>query len=351
MLGALAAVAAGALTVMAQSPQAQTVPSETADPPRAMSDPSQPEPHRDDAEGRRASEADPGKAQQGAAAPPAVAPLDEAPQRHEEARQHQPDAKAESGYDLGDVGSVAAALFAALAVGVYAYQAFLMRQTLVSTNRAFVFLKGVTSYYLTDPDNPNRLWGWRFAGTWENSGNTPTSRMMAYASWNGFRGGMPADFSFAVQAGDAPGPLLVGPKHGVHTAGMAIPMPVLLDAAADKCSIYLWGWADYSDVFRNTPRHRTEFCYRLVVHSDPRDKECVFTFLLHDRHNGADDECYREPEKAAPPRPRRPTPPCAAPPRGASGAEHRENARRRRIAFHANPSSLGQPLRCVAAAT
>jgi hypothetical protein len=65
-------------------------------------------------------------------------------------------------------------------------------------------------------------------------------------------------------------------------------------------SLYLWGWAEYDDVFPGTPRRRTEFCYRIFVMGDPTDatvgnepgpQKVSFRWHLHNSHNGADGEC------------------------------------------------------------
>ena len=33
--------------------------------------------------------------------------------------------------------------------------------------------------------------------------------------------------------------------------------------------VLIWGWAEYDEVFSDAKRHRTEFCYQLVVTGSP----------------------------------------------------------------------------------
>jgi len=60
--------------------------------------------------------------------------------------------------------------------------------------------------------------------------------------------------------------------------------------------IYIWGWIDYSDVFAKTARHRTEFCFELMVignpdHPNPQN----ISVRTYRKHNGTDTECFRKP--------------------------------------------------------
>lgn len=54
---------------------------------------------------------------------------------------------------------------------------------------------------------------------------------------------------------------------------------------------YVWGWIEYNDILPNTERHRTEFCYRLVMHGEFGSANFRMTKHSHHRYNGADGDC------------------------------------------------------------
>jgi hypothetical protein len=65
--------------------------------------------------------------------------------------------------------------------------------------------------------------------------------------------------------------------------------------------LYVWGWAEYDDVFEGTPRHRTEFCHKWSVGGDPRNPTRVsHRYAVHDKYNGADEECEHPLRTASP---------------------------------------------------
>ena len=51
---------------------------------------------------------------------------------------------------------------------------------------------------------------------------------------------------------------------------------------------YVWGWAEYDDVFSGTSRHRTEFCFEVKATRDPHTNEIYVAFPMHKRFNAAD---------------------------------------------------------------
>jgi hypothetical protein len=36
--------------------------------------------------------------------------------------------------------------------------------------------------------------------------------------------------------------------------------------------LFIWGWAEYSDVFKDTSLHRTEFCREVLITSMGKDE-------------------------------------------------------------------------------
>lgn len=82
--------------------------------------------------------------------------------------------------------------------------------------------------------------------------------------------------------------------------------PLFLDAVEIPISsiaahrVFIWGWADYDDIFDATPRHRTEFCCRVVV-IPQNPAQMMVRFETYRMHNGYDDDCFREPSPYAQP--------------------------------------------------
>ena len=190
--------------------------------------------------------------------------------------------------------------FTALAAVAAAVQAWLSRLGLVHTQRAFVFLKEFEAFPF--PDRPLI----KVMPKWENSGQTPTRRMVNHVNWRFFEGDIPSDYDFPDTQGEATVPVLIGPGGTVFTTSLDISASLLERAARREGRIYLWGWTDYDDVFENTPRHRTEFCYEMVVlqlasagnvSSGNAPRQTAIQFRVHGRYNGADNECMK---KAAP---------------------------------------------------
>jgi hypothetical protein len=67
--------------------------------------------------------------------------------------------------------------------------------------------------------------------------------------------------------------------------------------------LYVWGWAEYDDVFDGTERHRTEFCYSIGF-SDRHAADIVSSDFIRYRHykgNGVDQECRHPAAPYTPP--------------------------------------------------
>ena len=60
--------------------------------------------------------------------------------------------------------------------------------------------------------------------------------------------------------------------------------------------VLVWGWVEYDEVFGNSRRHRTEFCYQLVVTGSPAS---WVGFSQYRAFNGADEDCTKKPTPLA----------------------------------------------------
>jgi predicted small integral membrane protein len=156
------------------------------------------------------------------------------------------------------------------------------KETLTSTQRAFVSVSG-TQHTEIFTDQPPQFM--KINVRWYNSGTTPTKHLISNINWHFFPDNLPINFDYPSSS-----KLLytcIGPKTGIHSDSVDIPINII----DGHNRIYLWGWADYNDIFPNTPRHRTEFCFEVIVNW----KDKILQFRPHYKYNGADDECYRKP--------------------------------------------------------
>jgi hypothetical protein len=224
------------------------------------------------------------------------------------------------GQSLNDYG-VAVTALATVTVGLFTWQlkrstdrlwttaerqADLTRDAMIAGERAFVFATGFSPYWDSPADPLNPIYNWRFRPNWQNSGETPTKNMTMHTECVALDSPLPLDFDFNYATREI-GKALIPPKITTQ-GGMAPRMPRpaitpgdIIDACEGRKFIYLWGWARYWDVFANTPRHITRFCWLIMPIGNPKmfypnqlptDVDSLkFNFVYHFVGNCADDEC------------------------------------------------------------
>jgi hypothetical protein len=170
---------------------------------------------------------------------------------------------------------------------------------LTKLERAFVSFSTKT-VALSDPIT-NVIHTYRITMEVKNSGHTPTKGYYSHASWDGFLGDIPKDFTYPDKgvSGEEPKPNVpgfIGPGENVSSGRLFIPIAFMEAARQGHIRLYVWGWAEYDDVFVGTPPHRTEFCNEVVVTADPyvQGQEMPFGLRIAFPHIGADDECYHK---------------------------------------------------------
>jgi hypothetical protein len=174
-----------------------------------------------------------------------------------------------------------------------------IREATFISNRAFVFLKKL-EWQFRGQKSTHTIVGWKFTPQWENGGNTPTKYMTSRINYVAFPEALDPTFD-CPDIGDLQVcHTMIGPHAIMHAAQIDIPVEVLDKIKDGELHAYLWGWAEYNDVFPGTPRHRSEFCFEIVVDGDVRTENCQFLFRRHGRHNGCDDECLFEPRRYVP---------------------------------------------------
>jgi hypothetical protein len=126
-----------------------------------------------------------------------------------------------------------------------------------------------------------------------NNGTTPTRHGLSHVSWHHFSEGGPDAISFNdlwITKATKPLGIAVGPKGSINLSVLEIPKA---DIFKNPGSVFVWGWVDYNDIFEDSLRHRTEFCFELE--RIDRGVKVEIRYRNYRLHNGYDDECYRLP--------------------------------------------------------
>jgi hypothetical protein len=161
----------------------------------------------------------------------------------------------------------------------------LTREALVTTTRAFVFLEDFDNNFVTAWRNGNpSISNFIIVARWKNSGDTPSKNLTISLNVLYVEGDVPPNFNFLFP----PPPLrtLIGPKANEWNSPILIPDPEANEAFKGRTNIYVWGRADYQDIFGNTPRRFTEFCYRIYFH--PIHNEVKVQFVPYGDYNKSD---------------------------------------------------------------
>ena len=172
-------------------------------------------------------------------------------------------------------------------------------ESLVSAQRAYVFLREFRVNLVKNPLN-EEIQTCSIQAIWENTGATPTRNGRSHVNWKFFERSIPSEFDFPdfdevgnrVLSYDAYKSLIVGPR-AIALAPLLDIEPAILKQARDlQGRVLIWGWAEYDEVFGDAKRHRTEFCYQLVVTGSPAS---WVGFSQYRAYNGADEDCMKKP--------------------------------------------------------
>ena len=209
-------------------------------------------------------------------------------------------------FEIAGIGVVAVYTYvAARQLGQMIESNKIGREQLVSVQRAFVL-------FSPDAIEGGSIWGngepirYEFYSPLQNSGVTPTRELVQHINWLYF----PATASIAApptfeDLGTDESPFVLGPKDKTKGARAIVPPYIISGVQGGKVRLVFWGWAAYRDIFPNTPRHITMFCYEIAeilgdlsraegqIHV--RYKPCA------QPHDCADEECkgqvYGKPAK------------------------------------------------------
>ncbi len=177
--------------------------------------------------------------------------------------------------------------------------AIMVDEAIVSVQRAFVFLREFRINLARNPLN-EEIQTCSIQPIWENTGATPTRNGRSHINWKFFERAVPPEFDFPdfdetsnrILSYDAYKPLVVGPRSTALAPLIDIEPGVLKQVRDLQGRVLIWGWSEYEEVFGDAKRHRTEFCYQLVVSGSPVS---WVGFSQYRAFNGADDDCMKRP--------------------------------------------------------
>ncbi len=170
-----------------------------------------------------------------------------------------------------------------------------------AANKAFVFIKGFRCVPTSSKANVDDVEFWQILPIIENSGSTPTRRMISFTSAVVRDAELPTEYDFPDIPWGGSVVRLSRDAIGPHSQLNGGPYPISIDdvvAVSKRVKFfYIWGWFDYDDVFQGTQRHRTEFCFQMSVVLNPRSAKNIDAIAMHvhDRHNNTESECLRKP--------------------------------------------------------
>jgi len=194
-----------------------------------------------------------------------------------------------------------AGVFVAILAALYARwsgisakeSATIARTALVATQRAFVFAPQIDAVNIIDPAT-FLLQAIQVVPTWRNAGLTPARQLVASVEHRIFAPDEEPTIYF-----DLAPPEVVRFDVGLQTTFqgniLVVPLSDIQKIFEQKARMYIFGACQYDDVFQDTPRHLTKYCFEVEVAIDPRipvnlqNRETKFLrFRAVTEHNVAD---------------------------------------------------------------
>ena len=157
---------------------------------------------------------------------------------------------------------------------------------LVISSRPYVFVRDFAPIPVGNPQQP---FGWRCVVIWENSGATPTQNLRMRVNWASFQNKLSDDYDFPDLGGnEGESAVVIPPRAQTTTTAFTLTFENAISLIEERMFTYIWGWAEYSDIFPNTPKRRTEFCVRvLATLLSDNPPMMMVEFRHHGTHNRA----------------------------------------------------------------
>jgi hypothetical protein len=162
---------------------------------------------------------------------------------------------------------------------------------LISGQRAFMFIREIKTYL--HQDAATGKFHWTIHPIWANSGNTPTRGLSINTTYRLLDEPLPAGYDFPESQEDLI-PTIAGPRSMVEAVSGTLSSEDLAAVKEGRKFFYIWGWAEYHDIFEGTKKRVTRFCNQLIeVDGDPatpinEHNPLQMMFGFHTENNYAD---------------------------------------------------------------
>lgn len=127
----------------------------------------------------------------------------------------------------------------------------------------------------------------------ENTGQTPTRHARVNINWQIRPDKLPSTFDYPNGETEL---AVIGARSVFGSPGFFVSIADVGTVAAKERKLFLWGWVEYDDVFKVTPRHRTEFCFEMIADELPNEGNISMRFPNSGLYNAIDADCTRLPQ-------------------------------------------------------
>lgn len=134
-------------------------------------------------------------------------------------------------------------------------------EALVAGQRAFMFIREIKTFLHQDPETGK--FHWTIHPVWANSGNTPTRGLSINTTYRLLDKPLPANYEFP-ESKENLIPTIAGPRSMVEASPGTLSSEDLEAVQQGKKFFYIWGWAEYHDMFEGTKKRVTRFCNQLI---------------------------------------------------------------------------------------
>jgi hypothetical protein len=174
-------------------------------------------------------------------------------------------------------------------------------QNFYENQRPFVSVTGIDLIFSQSVGN---ITGVYFNPHPENNGNTPTKDLVFYINYYRVRDLMSNHYHFPDTNDVIKYPAIGAPRSIIRVPEKIYTIAELAEFQNHERYLYIYGRAEYNDRFKNTPPHRTLFCFQLSnisgpdlrnLHPAPGVIETIgIDWPAWSRHNCTDDECKEQ---------------------------------------------------------
>jgi hypothetical protein len=146
------------------------------------------------------------------------------------------------------------------------------------------------------PDDENLIRQLDLSILWKNNGVMPARKVVTVVNskWFGPEG-MPTEYDFPdLKVPEIENLSHIGPGAEIETVACRLPTDKLVQLINGGYSLHIWGWCEYQDAFKETPRYRTEQSSKVIFMGDVLKRDSYGIRTEHtSKHNAVDEDCFR----------------------------------------------------------